>query len=203
MLAVFTTFLLEKTRCDLLHNYNLISQRKGGEKKKEAKQNPPPRRLQTRRSALICSEMGFPLKHILCGKLCFFFFFSPSPPFWTSGTNRAEQAWRYCSVLSLCHVKITRHHPVFVCVCICLFFVNAISVQSLLNSFIFGAEGSKAVRVVGLPHGQQAQASVQGGAGPEVPASQTDSINKEFGESSIYACLCALNERQRLQRHAY
>lgn len=112
-------------------------------------------------------------------------------------------AWRYCSVLSLCHVKITRHHPVFVCVCICLFFVNAISVQSLLNSFIFGAEGSKAVRVVGLPHGQQAQASAQGGAGPEVPASQTDSINKEFGEWSIYACLCALNERQRLQRHAY
>lgn len=149
--------------------------------------------------------MGFPLKHILCGKLCFFFYFyffippllfghlvpiEPSRPgvtalFWTSATLRLPDTTQ------------------FLCVCVCLFFVNAISVQSRLDAFVFGAGRSKAVRVVGLPHGQQAQLWAQGRAGPEVPASQTDSINKEFGESSIYACLCALNERQRLQRHAY
>lgn len=181
----------------------LFHREKEGKKKRRQSKILPHAVFKQGARLLFAQKWAFHWNIFYVASFAFFFFFSPSPPFWTSGTNRAEQAWRYCSVLSLCHVKITRHHPVFVCVCICLFFVNAISVQSLLNSLIFGAEGSKAVRVVGLPHGQQAQASAQGGAGPEVPASQTDSINKEFGESSIYACLCALNERQRLQRHAY
>lgn len=43
--------------------------------KKKKTKNPPPQHLQTSHSALICSAMGFPLKHILCGKLCSFFFF--------------------------------------------------------------------------------------------------------------------------------
>lgn len=39
MLAVFTKFLFEKTRYDLLHNYNLISQKKGEKKKKKRRQS--------------------------------------------------------------------------------------------------------------------------------------------------------------------
>lgn len=83
----------------------------------------------------------------------------------------------------------------------CLFFVNAISIKSLLNSFFFGAGGKERKAAISRwpPHGRAALASRE----PEVPASQTDPINKEFGERSISACLCALNERQRLQRHAY
>lgn len=88
---------------------------------------------------------------------------------------------------------------------VCLFFVNAISIKSLLNSFFFwGAEEeeSKAAISRRLPHGRAGRAALASRE-PEVPASQTDPINKEFGERSISACLCALNERQWLQRHAY
>lgn len=152
MLAVFTTFLLEKTRCDLLHNYNLISQRKGGEKKKEAKQNPPPHRLQTRRSALICSEMGFPLKHILCGKLCFFFFFflppllfghlvpiEPSRPgvtalFWASATLRLLDTTQF-----LC-----------ACVYVCFLLTPSVFNHCLIPSFL-GLRGAKQWGLWGCP----------------------------------------------------
>lgn len=89
--AVLPNNFLHKLKCWLcLQNFylrkhamtfyiitNLFHRKKREKKKKgeEAKQNPPPQHLQTSRSALICSEMGFPLKHILCGKPCFSFFF--------------------------------------------------------------------------------------------------------------------------------
>lgn len=133
----------------------LFHRKKRGKKKgEEAKQNPPPQHLQTSRSALICSEMGFPLKHILCGKPCFSFFFF----FWTSGTNRAEQAWCYSSVLNHCHVKITRHHPVFLCVCVCFLLTPSVLNHCLIPSFFFlggggGLGKAKQQFFVGLPHG--------------------------------------------------
>lgn len=92
---------------------------------------------------------------------------------------------------------------------VCLFFVNAISIKSLLNSSFFwggmgqGGEEGKASGDFPAAAPRQGRSRSSGIAGARVPASQTDPINKEFGERSISACLCALNERQRLQRHAY
>lgn len=151
--------------------------------------------------------MGFPLKHILCGKLCSFFnfFFFIFLFFGTSGTNRGGQAWRYSSVLNRCHLQITRHHPVFLCIYVCFLLTPSVLNHCLIPPFLGGVGGgkeSKAAISRRLPHGGAGRAALASRE-PEVPASQTDPINKEFGERSISACLCALNERQRLQRHAY
>lgn len=78
MLAVFTTFLLEKTRCDLLHNYNLISQRKGGEKKKggKAKSSPTPSSNKALGSYLLRNGLSIET-YFMWQALLFFFFFLP------------------------------------------------------------------------------------------------------------------------------
>lgn len=78
--------------------------------------------------------------------------------FGTSGTNRGTRARPCSSVLNHCHPQITRHHPLF-SVCVCLFFVNAISIKSLLNSFFFnfffllgGVESQGSASPAGLWH---------------------------------------------------
>lgn len=59
----------------LFHRETGKNKKRRRQSKKQKKKNPPPQHLQTSHSALICSAMGFPLKHILCGKLCSGFFF--------------------------------------------------------------------------------------------------------------------------------
>lgn len=138
-------FLFEKTLSDLLHNYNLISHRQKRGEKKEAKQKQKsfPKHLQTSRSALICSETGFPLKHILCGKLRSFFFIL-FYIFW----DIWHQSRRAGLALQLCFEPLPSSDyptPPSFFVRVCLFFVNAIGIKSLLNAFFFlgGVEGKQ------------------------------------------------------------
>lgn len=120
-------------------------QEKKGEKERKRRQSkkkkefPSPQHLQTSHSALICSEMGFPLKHILCGKLCSFFFLNFI--FWDIW-HQSRQAGL---ALQLCFEPLPSSDyptPPSFFVRVCLFFVNAISIKSLLNpSFFWGGGG--------------------------------------------------------------
>lgn len=106
----------------LFHREMGKNKKRRRQSKKQKKKNPPPQHLQTSHSALICSAMSFPLKHILCGKLCsVFFFLIFNFIFW----DIWHQSRRAGPALQLCFEPLPSPDyptpPTFFCACMFVF----------------------------------------------------------------------------------
>lgn len=137
-------FLFEKTLSDLLHNYNLISHRqKRGKKRRQSKnKSPSPNIFKQVALLLFAQKRAFHWNIFYVASFAPFLFYFIF--FGTSGTNRGEQAWRYSSVLNRCHLQITRHHPVFLCVYVCFLLTPSVLNHCLMPSFFWwGGEGKQ------------------------------------------------------------
>lgn len=141
----------------------LFCREKGGKNKRKRRQSKgkkssSPTHLQTSHCSYLLSN-GLSIEAYFMWQALLFCFFPFYFPLFsgTSGTNRGARAWPFSAVLNRCHLHITRHHPVFLCVDVCFLLTPSVLNHCLIPPLFFflgeGEEGSKAALSRRLPHG--------------------------------------------------
>lgn len=139
-------FLFEKTLSDLLHNYNLISHRqKRGKKRRQSKNKSPSPNIFKQVALLLFAQkraFHWNIFYVASFAPSFFILFYIFWDIW-------HQSRRAGLALQLCFEPLPSSDyptPPSFFVRVCLFFVNAIGIKSLLNAFFFLGGGRKAKR---------------------------------------------------------